>query len=105
MWYGQVVYIRRTDKYMSDDTEKIHNKSIDMIYLRKRYMNISPTGHNVSFTECQNLSHSVLLGFIFPWNIFITTQYSGWGFSCVFINPQSLIIQTKTMLCYNIFRI
>ena len=48
-----------------------------MTYLRKVYMNIAPTGHNISFTERQNLPYSVLLEFIFPWNIFITTQCSG----------------------------
>ena len=36
---------------MSDDTEQVHNESIDMNYLIKRYMNIAPTGHNISFTE------------------------------------------------------
>ena len=38
-------------KDMSDDTEQVHNESIDMNYLIKRYMNIAPTGHNISFTE------------------------------------------------------
>ena len=37
-------------KDMSDDTEQVHNESIDITYLRKRYMNIAPTGHNISFT-------------------------------------------------------
>ena len=68
--------------------EKFHNEYIDMTYLRKRYINITPTGNNPSFTERQNLPYSVLLGLIFPWNIFITTQCSGWGSSYVFIKYQ-----------------
>ena len=43
------------DKDMSDDTEKVHNESIDMTFLRKRYTDIAPTGHNISFTGRQNL--------------------------------------------------
>ena len=43
------------DKYMSDDTEHVHNESIDMTYLRKIYMKIVPIGHNFSFTERHNL--------------------------------------------------
>ena len=62
--YGQVVYICHIDKDMSDDTEKVHNESMDMTYLRKIYMNIAPTGHNIS--EHQNISYSVLLGFTPP---------------------------------------
>ena len=46
----QVVYICHIDKDISDDTEQVHNESIDMTYLRKKYMNIAPTGHNLSFT-------------------------------------------------------
>ena len=49
---------------MSDDTEQVHNESIDVTYLRKRYMNIAPTGHNFVFIERQNLPYSVLLAFI-----------------------------------------
>ena len=59
--YGQVVYVCYIGKYMSDDREQVNNKSIDMTYLRKRYMNIAPTGYNISFTERQNLPYSVLL--------------------------------------------
>ena len=60
-----------------------------MNYLRKRHMYISPTGHNLSFTERQNLPYSFLLGFILPWNIVTTTQYSGWGSSYVFLKSQN----------------
>ena len=38
------------EKDISDDTEQVHNESINMNYLRKRYMNIAPIGHNVSYT-------------------------------------------------------
>ena len=72
---------------MSDDTEQVHIESIDMTYLRKRYMNIAPTGHNLSFTEWHNLPYSVPLGFISPCNIVITTQCNGWGSSSVFVKP------------------
>ena len=48
----------------------------------------SPTGHNLLFIEQQNLPHSVLLGLIFPCNIFITTSFSGWGSLSVFIKSQ-----------------
>ena len=64
MFYVQVVYICHIDKDMSDDTEKVHNESIDMTFLRKRYTDIAPTGHNIS--EHQNISYSVLLGFTPP---------------------------------------
>ena len=57
--YGKFVYICHIDKDISDDTEQVHNESIDMTYLRKRYMNIAPTGHNI--LERQNLSYSVML--------------------------------------------
>ena len=50
MLYEQVVYICHIDKDVSDDTEQVHNVYIDMTYLRKRYINIAPTGHNLSFT-------------------------------------------------------
>ena len=73
---------------MSDYMEQVHNESIDMNYLLKIYMNIAPTGHNISFTERQNLPYIVLLGFIFPWNIAITTQCIGWVSSSVFIKSQ-----------------
>ena len=56
---GKVVYICHIDKDISDDTEQVHNESIDMTYLRKRYMNIAPAGHNI--LEWQNLSYSVML--------------------------------------------
>ena len=56
MLYGKFVYIIcHTDKYMPDDTAQVHNESIDMNYLRIIYMDIAPTGHNISFTERQNL--------------------------------------------------
>ena len=58
--YGKFVYICHIDKDISDDTEQVHNESIDMTYLRKRYMNIAPAGHNI--LERQNLSYSVMLG-------------------------------------------
>ena len=51
---------------MSEDTEQVHNESIDMTYLRKRYMNTAPIGNIFSSTKLQNLPYSVLLGFIFP---------------------------------------
>ena len=51
MLYGHVFYICHIDKYISDDTEQVHNEFIDMNYLRKRYINIAPTGHNLSFIE------------------------------------------------------
>ena len=35
---------------MLDDMEQVNNESIDMTYLRKRYTNISPIGHDFSFT-------------------------------------------------------
>ena len=54
------------DKYVSYDMEQVHNEYIDMTYLRKRYMNIAPTGHNISFTERKNIPSIFLLGFIFP---------------------------------------
>ena len=76
--YGKVVYICHIEIYMSDDTEQVHNESIDMTYLRIGYMHIAPTGNNISFIEWQNLLYSVLLGFTPPpCNIVITTQYSG----------------------------
>ena len=59
-----------------------------MHYLRTIYINNKLTGHNNSFTEHQNLSYGVLLGFISPWNIVITTLCIGWGSSSVFIKPQ-----------------
>ena len=59
--YGEVVYLCHIDKYMSDDTEQVHNEYIDMTYLRKRHINIAPTGHNISLTEWKNLLCSVLL--------------------------------------------
>ena len=56
MLYGKFVYIIcHIDKDMPDDTVQVHNESIDMNYLRIIYMNIAPTGHNISFTERQNL--------------------------------------------------
>ena len=70
------------------DTKQVHNESIHTTYLRKRYMNIAPTGHNLPFTELHKLPYSVLLGLIFPWNIVITTQCSGLVSSYVFIQPQ-----------------
>ena len=73
---------------MSDDTEQFCNESIAMTYLFKRYMNISPTGHNFSFAERQKFPYSVLFGFIPPWNIVITTQCSEWGSSYIFIKSQ-----------------
>ena len=73
---------------MSDDMEQVHNESIYMTYLGKIYMNIAPIGHNFSVAERQNLPYSVMLGFIFSWNIVITTQCSGWGSSSFFIKPQ-----------------
>ena len=88
MTYGKVVYICHIDKEISDDTEQVHNESIDMTYLRKICMNISPTGHNISFLEQKNLLYSVMLGFIPPWNIVITTKCSGCGSSSVFIKTQ-----------------
>ena len=89
MSHGKVVYICHIDKYMSDDTEQVHNESIDMTYLRKIYMNISPTGHNISFSEQKNLLYSVMLGFIPPWNIVMTTKCSVWGSSSVFIKSKN----------------
>ena len=50
MLHGQVVYICQIEKYISDDMEQVHNKYIDITYFRKRYMNIAPTGNNLSFT-------------------------------------------------------
>ena len=47
MLYGQVVYICNIEKYMSYDTEQVHNESIVKTYLKKRYTNIAPTGHNI----------------------------------------------------------
>ena len=88
MLYGIIFYLCHKDKYMSDDTEQVHNETIDMNHLLKRYMNIVPTGHNISFTERQNLPYSVLLGFILPWNIVINTQCSEWVSSSVFIKSQ-----------------
>ena len=61
IFYVQVIYIYYIDKNMADDTKQVHNESIDMTYLRKRYMNIAPSGHNISFTERQYLQYSVLL--------------------------------------------
>ena len=55
MWSLLVVYICHIDKYISYDTEQVYNEYIYMTYLRNRNMNISPTLHNISFTECQNL--------------------------------------------------
>ena len=78
------------DKIMSDYTQQFHNEFIDMNYLRKIFMNVAPIRHHFLFSEWQNLPYSVLLGFIFPWNIFITTQCSGWGSSSVFVkSPKS----------------
>ena len=68
--------------------KQAHNESIDMNYLRKIWMNIAPKGHNISFLEWQNLPYSFLLGFVFPWNIIITTPFIGWGYSYVFIKSQ-----------------
>ena len=51
---------------MSDDTEQVHIEYIYMTYLRKIYINIAPTAHNISFTERQNPEYSVRLGFIIP---------------------------------------
>ena len=62
--YGQFVYMLHG---------KVVNESIYITYLKKRYMNISPIGHNISFTELQNPPYSFPLGFIFTWGIFITT--------------------------------
>ena len=64
--YVKVVYICHIDKYMSDYMEQVHNESIYMTYLGKRYINIAPTSHNISFIERQNPGYSFLLGFIFP---------------------------------------
>ena len=57
--YGKVVYIYHIDKDISDDTEQVHNESIDMTYLRKIYMNIAPAGNNI--LERQKLSYGVML--------------------------------------------
>ena len=43
---------------MSDDTEQIHNESIYMTYLRRRYMSMAPTGHNILSIEQQNLPYN-----------------------------------------------
>ena len=88
MLYVQVVYTCHVYKDISDNTEQAHNKYIDRTYLFKRYMNIEPTGHYLSFTGKQNLPYSVLVGFISPRNIVITTQCSGSGSSSVFIKSQ-----------------
>ena len=48
--YWQVVYICHIDKDIPDDTEKVHNESIEMTYIRKIHMNIAPTGNNILFT-------------------------------------------------------
>ena len=69
--------------------EQGYNEYIDMTYLRKRYMNISPIGNSVSVTERQNLPYSILLGFTPPWNIIINTQCSGCGSSSILIKPQN----------------
>ena len=53
--------------------DQVHNESIYMTYLLKRYTDIAPTGHNISFAERKNPPYGVLLGLIFPWNIVITT--------------------------------
>ena len=45
--YEQVVYIFITEKYIPYYTEQVHNESIDMTYLRKRYMNIALAGNNI----------------------------------------------------------
>ena len=45
--YVQVVYICHIDKDMSYNKEQVHNESIDMTYLRKRCINIAPTGHDI----------------------------------------------------------
>ena len=66
MWYGQVVCIFHLYRGMSYDMEQVHNESIDMNFLVKGYINIAPTGHNLSFIELQNLPYSVLIGLIFP---------------------------------------
>ena len=76
------------EKYMSYDTEKNHNESVGMTYLRKIYTNIALIGHNISFTERQNLPYSVMLGFTPPWNIVMTTKCSVWGSSSVFIKSK-----------------
>ena len=83
------LYIYHIEKDMPDYTEKIHNESIDFNYLTKIYTNIPPIGHDFPFTEHQNLPYSVLLGLTPPWNIVITTKYSGWGSSYVFIKYQN----------------
>ena len=105
MWHGQVVFICHIDKDMSDDTEQVHNESKDITYLRKRYMNIAPTGHIILFAERQNLPYSVLLGFIPPWNIVVTTQCSGWGSSSIFIKSRNSDNSYGKMICHKVFRI
>ena len=60
-----------------------------MTYLKKKNMNIAPTENNISLTERQNLQYSVLLGFIFSWDIVITKKCSEWGSSYVFIKSQN----------------
>ena len=105
MLYGQVVYICHIDKDMSDDTEQVHNESIDMTHLRKRYMNIAPTRHNISFTEWKNLPYNVLLGFTPHWNIVITTQCTGWGSSSVLISPQKSDNSHQKMIRQEVFHI
>ena len=59
-----------------------------MTCLIKIYMNIATTGNNLPFTKRQNLPYIFLLELIFLWNIVITTQCSGWGYSSVFIKSQ-----------------
>ena len=82
------LFICLIDKDISDYMEQVHNEYIDMNYSRKIYMNTAPTVHNISFTERQNFSYSVLLGLIPPWNIAGTTQCSGSSSSSVFIKSQ-----------------
>ena len=73
---------------MSDDTEQVHSESIDMTNLRKIYMNIAPTRHNISFTERNKLPYSVLLGLTPPRNIIIIKTVSGWGSSSLLLKYQ-----------------
>ena len=46
--------------------EQVNNESINMTYLRKRYTNIAPIGHNFSFTGRKKLPYSVMLGINLP---------------------------------------
>ena len=47
IWYVQVIYICNIDKDVSYYRVQVNNKYIDIKYLRKRYMNISPTGYTI----------------------------------------------------------